>query len=99
MVTFQWLILPAELFPSPSAFQSTTFECLAFIVLHSVMFVFFKQDCSSSEEDLCISEQDILRFKANQKSVLQQRRKLREKLRQNFNDMALKDALNFGVVH
>ncbi|KAK2558326.1 hypothetical protein P5673_019457 [Acropora cervicornis] len=57
------------------------------------------QDCSSSEEDLCISEQDILRFKANQKSVLQQRRKLREKLRQNFNDMALKDALNFGVVH
>lgn len=63
------------------------------------MFLFFKQDCSSSEEDLCISEQDILRFKANQKSVLQQRRKLREKLRQNFNNMALKDALNFGVVH
>lgn len=57
------------------------------------------QDCSSSEEDLRISEQDILRFKANQKSVLQQRRKLREKLRQNFNNMALKDALNFGVVH
>ncbi|KAL9980103.1 hypothetical protein ACROYT_G008646 [Oculina patagonica] len=55
--------------------------------------------CISSEEDLCISEQEILRFKANQSSVSQQRRKLREKLRQQFDNMTLKDGLNVGVVH
>ncbi|XP_068748253.1 gametogenetin-binding protein 2-like isoform X1 [Montipora capricornis] len=57
------------------------------------------QDSVSSEEDLYISEQEILRFKANQSSVLQQRRELREKLRRQFNNMALKDALNIAVVH
>lgn len=53
----------------------------------------------SSEEDLCISEQEILRFKANHSSVSQQRRKLREKLRQQFNNMTLKNGLNVGFVH
>lgn len=56
-------------------------------------------ECISSEEELCISEQDILRFKANHSSVSQQRRKLREKLRQQFDNMTLKDGLNVGVVH
>ncbi|PFX23903.1 gametogenetin-binding protein 2-like [Stylophora pistillata] len=56
-------------------------------------------ECFSSEEDLCISEQEILRFKANQSSVSQQRRKLREKLRQQFNKMTLKEGLNVAIVH
>ncbi|KAJ7375027.1 Gametoproteintin-binding protein 2 [Desmophyllum pertusum] len=47
-------------------------------------------ECISSEEDLCISEQEILRFKANHSSVSQQRRKLREKLRQQFDNMDAK---------
>ena len=59
----------------------------------------FSQECVSSEEDLCISEQEILRFKENHSSVSQQRRKLREKLRQQFDNMTLKDGLNVGVVH
>lgn len=57
------------------------------------------QGCVSSEEDLCISEQEILLFKANHSSVSEQRRELREKLRQQFNNMTLKDDLNVGVVH
>jgi len=56
-------------------------------------------ECVSSEEDLCISEQEILHFKANHSSVSQQRRKLREKLRQQFDNMTLKDNFNVGVVH
>ncbi|CAH3109991.1 unnamed protein product [Pocillopora meandrina] len=56
-------------------------------------------ECFSSEEDLCISEQEILRFKANQSSVSQQRRKLREKLRQQFNNLTLKEGLNVAIVH
>ncbi|XP_066018168.1 gametogenetin-binding protein 2-like isoform X2 [Pocillopora verrucosa] len=56
-------------------------------------------ECFSSEEDLCISEQEILRFKANQSSVSQQRRKLREKLRQQFNNLTLKEGLNVAIIH
>ncbi|XP_066018173.1 uncharacterized protein [Pocillopora verrucosa] len=56
-------------------------------------------ECFSSEEDLCISEEEILRFKANQSSVSQQQRKLREKLRQQFNNMTLKKGLNIAIVH
>ncbi|CAH3110000.1 unnamed protein product, partial [Pocillopora meandrina] len=42
---------------------------------------------------------EILRFKANQLSVSQQRRKLREKLRQQFNNLTLKEGLNVAIVH
>ena len=68
-------------------------------VVNFISFHIFSQGYVSSDEDLCISEQEILRFKANHSSVSQQRRKLREKLRQQFNNMTLKDGLNVGVVH
>lgn len=68
-------------------------------VINFISFHVFSQGYVSSDEDLCISEQEILRFKANHSSVSQQRRKLREKLRQQFNNMTLKDGLNVGVVH
>ncbi|KAK3736277.1 hypothetical protein QZH41_020741 [Actinostola sp. cb2023] len=48
------------------------------------------EECCSSDEDSAISEQDILRFKANHKSVTVQRQELREKLRQKFEKMSLK---------
>ena len=81
--------------------SSSTRPSLAFHALNATKFrlSFLSQDCISSEEDLCISEQDILRFKANHSSVSQQRRKLREKLRQQFDNMTLKDGLNVAVVH
>lgn len=75
---------------------------LCFLQKQLINFTFvhvFCQGYVSSEEDLCISEQEILRFKANHSSVSQQRRKLREKLRQQFNNMTLKNGLNVGVVH
>lgn len=69
-------------------------QVINFILVHV-----FSQGYVSSEEDLCISEQEILRFKANHSSVSQQRLKLREKLRQQFINMTLKNGLNVGVVH
>ena len=76
------------------------FSRLVYYQLTFVVFLHFtSQECFSSEEDLCISEQEILRFKANQSSVSQQRRKLREKLRQQFNNLTLKEGLNVAIVH
>ncbi|EDO30523.1 predicted protein [Nematostella vectensis] len=46
--------------------------------------------CCCSDDDSGISEQDILRFKANQKSVSVQRQELREKLLQKFNNLSQK---------
>ena len=78
----------------------TLFSRLVYYRLTFVVFLHFtSQECFSSEEDLCISEQEILRFKANQSSVSQQRRKLREKLRQQFNNLTLKEGLNVAIVH
>lgn len=96
------------------------FRCDSFIALSSQLNLYFcslffsQLDCCSSDEDSGISEQDILRFKANQKMLSAQRKELREKLQQKFDNMTLKEGdsqtasssladnlngLNVGVVH
>lgn len=57
-----------------------------------IVFWLFVQACCSSDEDSGISEQDILHFKANHKTVAVQRQELRVKLRQKFEKMSLKTA-------
>ena len=50
------------------------------------MFSCFQQFCSS-EDEVVISEEEILRFKENEVKMRAKRQELRETLRQRFNNM------------
>ena len=54
------------------------------------MLCFSQEPCSSEEDGNGISEEDIQKFKANQKVWRRKRQELRETLRQRFEDMQLR---------